>query len=53
MIYWTVSPPAIMLTTVATGIRRPRRQGTPPITFGSTVILFMLHRYFIVEASPR
>jgi hypothetical protein len=32
-----------MLTTVATGMRRPRWQGTPPVTAGSTVILPSRH----------
>src|SRR5680860_186883 len=32
-------PSATMATTVATGIRSPRRVGTPPIRSGSTVIL--------------
>src|SRR4051812_35016702 len=33
-----VIPSAVMLTTVATGIRKPRRQGTPPVCAGLTVI---------------
>src|SRR5215469_12717353 len=32
-------PSATIATTVATGIRRPRMQGIPPICFGSTVTL--------------
>jgi hypothetical protein len=38
MICCSVKPPASNRNTVATGIRRPRTQGTPPICAGSTVI---------------
>lgn len=34
----TVIPSATIPTTVATGIRRPRMQGTPPCILGSVVI---------------
>lgn len=40
-----VIPSAIMLTTVATGIRSPRIQGTPPIWLGFTVIRFTVLEY--------
>ena len=33
-----VTPSAVRPTTVATGIRKPRRQGTPPIYLGSIVM---------------
>jgi hypothetical protein len=33
-----VIPSATIPTTVATGTRKPRMQGTPPICFGSTLI---------------
>lgn len=38
MISSVVIPSATIATTVATGIRMPRMQGTPPITSGSVVI---------------
>jgi uncharacterized protein with HEPN domain len=47
-----VIPPATMLTTLATGMRRPRRHGTPPITAGSMVIRSICNRLLLRGATP-
>jgi len=51
-ISFSVIPSATIATTVATGTRRPRMHGTPPILFASTVIRVNFMLVSITQRPP-